>query len=209
MTDTQFVHMLPCLRSWKTLHLCCPVVSTCTARIGHGSSEQLMSPDLCFHPTVLRLSNQVGLICYNGVPSGRYYTNPCDVIPKRHCFHCSKTRATHCLITNRDALIFPATFPLLLSPLWVSQEDKDEGHVIILLLDHFINHKPAVNPTTHTNNPECLWAARISRNVLKSKSTFYSCETVTGSECVLTHTHTTQRWCVIYLCGQPEMKNAA
>lgn len=64
------------------------------------------SPDLYFHPTLLLLSNHVGLICYNVVPSGPYYTNPCDVIPKRH----RERRATHRLTTNRDALTFPASF---------------------------------------------------------------------------------------------------
>lgn len=52
-------------------------------------------------PTLLQLSNQPILICYNRGPSGPYYSNPCDVIPKQHCFLCSKRRTILNLTTDR------------------------------------------------------------------------------------------------------------
>lgn len=49
------------------------------------------------HP--LQLSNQPFLICYNRGPSGPYYSNPCDVIPK-HCFLLSERRTILYLTTD-------------------------------------------------------------------------------------------------------------
>lgn len=45
--------------------------------------------DLCTSPTLHRSSNQAVLICYNKAPSGPYYINPCDVIPKQRRFLCA------------------------------------------------------------------------------------------------------------------------
>lgn len=84
---------------------------------------------LTFAPptTLLQLSNQPVLICYNRGPSGPYYSNPCDVIPKQRCFLWSEGMTIHHLTRRRDVLALPPTYLLLLSPLWESRQHKDKA----------------------------------------------------------------------------------
>lgn len=60
-------------------------------------------------PLLLRLSNQLLLICNNRSPSGAYYSNPCDVIPKQCCFVLSKRRTI--LYLNRQGSPSPPSPP--------------------------------------------------------------------------------------------------
>lgn len=95
------------------------------------------------HP--LQLSNQPFLICYNRGPSGPYYSNPCDVIPK-HCFLLSEKRTILYLTTDgRISSLFHLHFLLLSVRSALRQR----------LMDHFINNKPAANHQ-HKQCIECL-----------------------------------------------------
>lgn len=70
----------------KTSHLALLLYAQSGSAVCPRSRRCHPSPALCTHPALLQASNQFVLICYNGVPSGPYYTNPSDVIPKQPCF---------------------------------------------------------------------------------------------------------------------------
>lgn len=91
-----------CIIEWHDIQFCWSVLSVYRDRIGCLSPEQVM-PSITWPlhpPPPLQLSNQPVLICYNKSPSGPYYSNPCDVISKQHCFLSSERRTTHYLTTD-------------------------------------------------------------------------------------------------------------
>lgn len=84
-------------------------------------------------PAPLLFSNQPVLICYNRSPSGPYYSNPCDVIPKQYCLLSRERRTLHYLtadwgISSLFLPQLPSLFPHLFMWLYfpcVSQESRE------------------------------------------------------------------------------------
>ncbi len=138
-------------------------------RIGLSPEEAMSSITWPLHPsTTLQLSNQPILICYNRGPSGPYYSNPCDVIPK-HCF-LSSERSTILHLTTDGGISSLFLLHFLLLFFFSSShphKDKEWGHTVISLSDHFINNKPAVNRAAHTstNNTQSVCKAARHREL--------------------------------------------
>lgn len=130
-----------------------------------------------------QLSNQPFLICYNRGPSGPYYSNPCDVIPK-HCFLPQWENVQCSTWTQADG--FPHSCISLCSSPWASHQHEDKD-TVIAPMDHFINRESAAN--TGSNNASSLrWAEKKKKTCVCSRAAgqklffFCSvCETVTGS----------------------------
>lgn len=127
----------------------------------HLTSTTKQTPTITI-TTHLQLSNQPVLICYKRGPSGPYYSNPCDVIPKQQCILSSERHTILYLTTDRGIssllLLFFLLIFFLLSLLCVSHPHKDKrwGRTVISLLDHFINNKPAGQSRCSYQRKQCM-----------------------------------------------------
>lgn len=138
-------------------------------------------------PPPSSLSNQLVLICYNRGPSGPYYSNPCDVIPKWHCFHCS-LRRTICYLTSpkgrpRSSYFFCSAVP---SPsVTVAQRgQRTRPHTDFTVGS--LHQQQACSQSLcsfkqYTGFAGLTEAASRTVSVSKTLKTLSGCETVTGS----------------------------
>lgn len=109
-------------------------------REGNGIHHLTSAPT---HPPALRnQSNQPSLICYNRGPSGPYYSNPRDVIPKHSFLLSGRRTILHLTTDERISSLFLLHFLLLLA---LPRSVTSAGHKVIALLDHFINNRPMAN----------------------------------------------------------------
>lgn len=90
-------------------------------------------------PTPRNQSNQPSIICYNRGPSGPYYSNPRDVIPKHSILLSRRRTILHLTTDERISSLFLLHFLLLLA---LPRSVASAGHKVIALLDHFINNRP-------------------------------------------------------------------
>lgn len=174
------------------------------------------SPDLCNPSTPLQFVQSTRPNLLQQGPSGPYYSNPRDVIPKWHCFHCSPRR-TICYLTSpkgrprSSSYFFCSAVP---SPsVTVAQRgQRTRPHTDFTVGS--LHQQQACSQSLcsfkqYTGFAGLTEAASRTVSVSKKLKTLSGCETVTGSVRCAACRHaqkSSKRWCIISLCGQPQMQ---